>query len=128
MQQDLLAALLELLHLGWDGQRCVRMVVNSRRGLPYALQGVSQIRMEQLPDADAEQLLEFHSGKEIWWEEGQALQLVALCGGNALTLTLVGGFIAVGRCTLQVTLLASTVDPITNLRHGCTLQRGYVQC
>jgi hypothetical protein len=55
-----------------------------------------------MPAADAQQLLLLHAGQEVHWEEGQAAQLAEMCGGNALALSLVGGFLAARRCTPQV--------------------------
>jgi hypothetical protein len=38
----------------------------------------------------------------VQWEEGQAAQLVKMCKGERLALTLVGGLIAAGSCTPKV--------------------------
>jgi hypothetical protein len=96
---DLLGA---LLHMNMGGQRSVRLVVNSRMDLGGGLEGASQIHLEALPAADGRQLLMVHGGQEVRWEDGQAEQLVEMCRGNALALTLVGGLLAARRCTPKV--------------------------
>jgi hypothetical protein len=82
-------------------------VVNSRMDLGGGLGGADQIHLGAMPAADAQLLLLLHGGKEAQWEEGQAAQLVEMCGGNALALTLVGGVIVARRCTPQVCPVAA---------------------
>jgi hypothetical protein len=85
-----------------EGERCVRLVVNSRMELGGGLGGADQIHLDALPAADAQELLQLHAGKEAQWKPGQAAQLAEMCGGNPLALTLVGGLIAARRCTPKV--------------------------
>jgi hypothetical protein len=91
-----------LLSMNRGGVRRVRLVVNSRMELGGGLWGADQILLAALPAADAQELLRMHGGREVRWEEGQALQLVEMCGCNALALTLVGGLLAARRCTPEV--------------------------
>jgi hypothetical protein len=91
-----------LLHMNLGGERSVRLVVNSRMDLGGGLEGADQIHLEALPASDARQLLMVHAGQEVRWEGGQAAQLVEICRGNALALTLVGGLLAARRCTPEV--------------------------
>jgi hypothetical protein len=104
MHQDMWGVLEELLAMNLGGQHSVRLVVCSRIGLGGGLGGADQILLAALPAADAQQLLLQHSGKEVEWGQGQAAQLVEICGGNALALTLVGGLLAAHRCTPKVRL------------------------
>jgi hypothetical protein len=100
--QELCDVLDILLTLSVEGERSVRLVVNSRMDLGGGLRGADQIHLGAMPAADAQQLLLLHGGKEAQWEEGQAAKLADMCGGNALALTLVGGIIAARRCTPKV--------------------------
>jgi hypothetical protein len=94
---------LGVLHsMSSEGERKVRLVVNSRMDLGGGLGGAPHIHLEALPTADAQELLLLHAGQEAQWGEGQAVQLAEMCGGNPLALTLVGGLIAARRCTPEV--------------------------
>jgi hypothetical protein len=79
----------------------VRLVVNSHMDLGGGLEGAAQIHLGAMTDADAQQLL-LHAGEEVRWEEGQAAQLVEMCCGNALALSLVGEVLAARRCIPKV--------------------------
>jgi hypothetical protein len=103
----------DLQAMSLEGNRCVRLVVNSRMDLGGGLGGAPQIHLGALPAADAQQLLLLHAGRELRWEEGQAMQLAEMCGGNALALTLVGGVLAARRCAPKVCWAAAIV-----LSHG----------
>jgi hypothetical protein len=94
MHQELWDVLHGLLAMIRRGQHSVRLMVNSRIDLGGRLHGAPHIRLGALPDADAEQLLLLRAGEHVQWEEGQALQLVEMCGNNALALTVVGGLLA----------------------------------
>jgi hypothetical protein len=102
LYQELWDVLETLLAMNLGGERRVRLVVNSRMGLGGGLGGADQVHLAALAAADAQELLLMHAGQEARWEGGQAAQLVAICGGNALALTLVGGLLAACRCTPKV--------------------------
>ena len=91
-----------LLGMNHGGTRRVRLVVNSRMELGGGLGGADQILLAALPAADAQELLLMHGGQEVEWEDGQAGQLVEMCGCNALAVALVGGLLAARRCTPEV--------------------------
>jgi hypothetical protein len=100
--QELWDVLEALLAMNLGGERRVRLVVNSRMDLGGGLGGADQIHLAALPADDAQQLLRMHGGPEVNWEDGQAAQLVEMCGCNALAVTLVGGLLAARRCTPKV--------------------------
>jgi hypothetical protein len=102
LHQELWEVLEELQAISLEGERSVRLVVNSRMDLGGGLGGAPQIHLGAMPTADAQQLLLLHAGQEVEWEEGQAAQLAEMCGGNALALSLVGGLLAARRCTSKV--------------------------
>jgi hypothetical protein len=102
IRQELWGVLGALHSMSSEGERSVRLVVNSRMDLGGALGGAPQIHLGALPAADAQELLLLHAGQEARWGEGQAAQLAEMCGGNPLALTLVGGIIATRRCTPKV--------------------------
>jgi hypothetical protein len=103
--QELWHVLEALLAMNQGGTRKVRLVVNTRMSLGAGLGGADQIHLAALPAADAQELLLMHGGQEVEWEDGQAMQLVEICGGNALAVTLVGGLLAARRCTPKVCCL-----------------------
>jgi hypothetical protein len=93
---------LEELHkMSLEGECCVRLVVNSRMELGGGLDGADQIHLGALHPEDAQELLQLHGGKEVQWKEYH-VDLVQICEGNPLALTLVGGLIAARRCTPEV--------------------------
>jgi hypothetical protein len=91
-----------LLGMNTGGVRRVRLVVNTRMSLGGGLGCADQIHLAALLPADAQELLLMHTGQDVRWEDGQAMQLVEICGGNALAVTLVGGLLTAGRCTPKV--------------------------
>jgi hypothetical protein len=88
-----------MLGMNQGAERSVRLMVNSRMDLGGGLAGADHIHLGPLPPADAQKLLMTHGGQDVVWEDGEALQLVEMCGCNALALTLVGGLLAARRCT-----------------------------
>jgi hypothetical protein len=116
-----------LLEMNMRGKRSVRLVVSSRMDLGGGLGGADQIHLEPLPAADAQQLLLMHGGQEVEWEDGHAAQLVEMCGGNALALTLVGGLLAARRCTPKVRgerLLLNSIRCAASSWLGCQVWWG----
>jgi hypothetical protein len=102
LHQELWEVLEELQAMSVEGERCVRLVVNSRMDMGGGLGGAAQVHLGAMPAEDARRLLLLHAGHEVRWEGGQAAQLVEMCGGNALALSLVGGILAARRCTPKV--------------------------
>jgi hypothetical protein len=102
LPQELWDVMEALLSMNAGGVRRVRLVVNTRMALGGGLGGADQIHMAALSPADSQELLLVHAGQEVAWKDGQAMQLVEICGGNALALTLVGGLLSARRCTPKV--------------------------
>ena len=84
--------------------RHVRLIINSRIELGHfeGLEGGFTCLLEPLDASVAERLLVELSGAGTVWEAGQAAQLVSICCCNVLVVTLIAGFIKVGRSHPQV--------------------------
>lgn len=100
--QELMGALANIQQLSYNGQACVRMVICSRKCLGWGLNGAPHVRVAALPEEAARQLLVNLSGESTHWYMGQAATMVAICGCNALAVSLIAGFLRSGRCTPEV--------------------------
>ena len=75
--------------------------MTSRCHIGGGLQGAVQLHLAKLTQHDAAALLRFEAGEQEVAAE-QAAKLAEVCGCNALALTIIGGFIACQRITVQV--------------------------
>lgn len=82
----------------------VRVLVTSRCALECGLKGAAQLRLECLTPDSAAELLHQQAGAHRA-TQAQAKKLAAICGHNALALTIVGGFIASQAITAEVGLV-----------------------
>ena len=84
----------EFLHMLEELQaRGVRVLVTSRKAVNSCLGGAAMLRLGALSPAAGQELLITRAGDVADWGHNQALQLVDVCGGNALAITILAGFI-----------------------------------
>jgi hypothetical protein len=90
------SALVELWRMG------VLLMVTSRRAVTARLQGAKKLELRSLVEQDAMQLLRSYAGGAIAITEEQARELAAICGGNALAITIIASFLSDGVVTPEV--------------------------
>jgi hypothetical protein len=100
------SALVELWRMG------MLLMVTSRRAVNARLQGPLKLELLGLAEQDAMQLLRSYAGDAIAITEEQARELAAICGCNALAITIIASFLSdgvvtpeVGPCARFVTML-----------------------
>jgi hypothetical protein len=83
------SALVELSRMG------VLLMVTSRRAVNApGLQGPLKLELLSLAEQDAEQLLRSYAGDDIAITEEQARELAAICGHNALAISIIAAFLS----------------------------------
>jgi hypothetical protein len=70
----------------------VLLMVTSRRSVNARLQGLLKLELLSLVEPDAMQLLKSYAGDAAITEE-QARELAAICGRNALAITIIAAFL-----------------------------------
>jgi hypothetical protein len=90
------SALVELWRMG------VLPMVTSRRAVNARLQAPLTLELQSLVEQDAMQLLRSYAGGAIAITEQQARKLAAICGGNALAITIIASFLSNGVVTPEV--------------------------
>jgi hypothetical protein len=84
------------------GRVGVLLMVTSRRAVNVRLQGPLKLELLSLGDQDAMQLLRSYAGDADAVTEEQARELVAICGHNALAITIIAAFLSSGVVTPEV--------------------------
>jgi hypothetical protein len=90
------SALVELWRVG------VLLMVTSRRAVNARLQGPLKLELRSLEEQDAMQLLRSYAGSAVAITEEQARELAAICGCNALAITIIASFLSDGVVTPEV--------------------------
>jgi hypothetical protein len=104
-------ALVELWRMG------VLLMVTSRRAVNARLQGPLKLELLGLPEQDAMQLLRSYAGGAVAVTEEQARELAAICGCNALAITIIASFLSDGVVTPEVGPCARFVNTLS-LEHA----------
>jgi hypothetical protein len=80
----------------------VLLMVTSRRAVNARLQGPLKLELLSLVEQDAMQLLRSYAGGAVAITEEQARELAAICGCNALAITIIASFLSDGVVTPEV--------------------------
>ena len=82
--------------------RGVTVLVTSRKAVNACLGGAAMLRLGALSQAAGQELLLARTGDVADWGHNQALQLVEMCRGNALAISILAGFIRSEHITPEV--------------------------
>ena len=88
-------------------QRHVMVLVTSRKAVGVSLGMAEPLRLGPLPAESGVQLLTGSAGSRTAWEADDAMDLVAICGYNALAILVLAGLIKNQYCVPRVSACTS---------------------
>ncbi|KAK9828021.1 hypothetical protein WJX81_000644 [Elliptochloris bilobata] len=90
--------------------RDVMVLVTSRRSLGITLGRATQLKLRAMPLELNTEVLMTLAGDEVLWGDGEATELVEICGGNALAITILAGFLRDEWCKPKAQSLLGAIN------------------